>query len=128
MEFLRFSISQKEMSLCIVSENELKEYIKFFRDEGFKVSLNTLDFLYSLENEKNSVLVAEDKNLKEIYDIAIQYSTGQISFFDKISMKTNWIKPIYKDSRAIILVNKDLLKGNTEGNSLLPVFGLTYQE
>lgn len=126
-EFLGFSLSQQEMSLCIVSKNEIKEYEEFFASEGFKVSNNVLDFLASFGKDKNSVLVAHDKNLKEIYDIASQYPTGQISFFDKLSMKTNWINPSYDHSRAIVIIDKDQLKNNSENIPLLSVFGLTYQ-
>ncbi|MFA7193813.1 MAG: hypothetical protein WC087_02770 [Candidatus Paceibacterota bacterium] len=122
-DFLSVALSQKEMSLCLVSKENLSDYNNFFLEEGFRVSENIMDFLNLLEKGGDILFMPKIEDSKNIYDIATQFPTGQINFLNNESMETVWINPVYENSRVIVLIAKENLDQN-----LLAPFGLTYQE
>ena len=125
-EFLDVSLSQRELSLCIIPSSKVTEYNDFFIDQGFKVSNDILVFLQTLKSSNNSVFFVKEKDLKNLYDISVQFPTGQISFFDTPSMNTIWVSPVYENSRNIVILENNLLNKNNE--NILSPFGITYQE
>ena len=114
------------MSLCIIPSSKVTEYNDFFIDQGFKVSNDILVFLQTLKSSNNSVFFVKEKDLKNLYDISVQFPTGQISFFDTPSMNTIWVSPVYENSRNIVILENNLLNKNNE--NILSPFGITYQE
>lgn len=129
IEFLKHSISQKEVSLAIAKdEGELKELISSFEGEGFRQAIDTVElFKYSTAPSK-AFFIIKDNLSKDTYDFIVQYPTGQVEIYDKQKLKSQSISPVYTNVAIVFLVTKDTLKKVQEaGFSLLEQVGMAYQ-
>lgn len=70
----------------------------------------------------------EENFPKALYDLVIQYPTGQVEIFDFHSMKSTVVSPNYDKSSIILLVTKDNLSYfQNKGYSILEHVGIAYQ-
>lgn len=116
----------KEVSLLIAdSVNEMSEFKSALKEAHFEDVANSLSMLESIEKGKNIYIILSEANAKEIYDIAIQYPTGSISY----QSKNLFINPKYGEASLLILSSKDVLKGlEGKGLSVRNIAGPTYQK
>lgn len=124
-EFLNLAYSQKEINLCIFPQNKKEEYLAYFKSNQFLITINIQEFLNSIINPSKTIILVTEDNLKDIYDIVSQFSTGQISYFDNSSMETKWFTPQYDKSTILVLISKNLIESYPQ---ILNQCGLTYQE
>jgi hypothetical protein len=121
-DFLFHSLSQKAASLLITRSPE--RAIISLEAEGFVNLQNPRDLELP---GKRYVWVSMD-NAKEIYDLALQYGTGQITFYDESSNKPLWINPKYKGNAIVLVIDKAALRDIEEsGFPLRAITGITLQ-
>ena len=118
------TVSGREVALAIAKdENELKEFSQSMNELGFKEAEKTPDLL----SYPKSYMVAKDDMGKDIYDFAVQYSTGQVEIFDKDKMRSETLSPDYKNSAVLLIDEKVLNRLSAEGLDLLSVAGPAYR-
>lgn len=123
--FIPYTSSQKTVSL-IIAKSELlaDEAVEELEAKGFR----ELDDAHDLERGGTHYVRLSKNNSKEMYDIAIQYGTGQITLFDPKVQRTSWINPVYTDSALVFVVTEKVLGGIEEsGLYLRSIAGLTTQ-
>lgn len=128
-DFLRFTSSQKEISLIIAKdEMELSSFVKILEDEGFNQTFDTLDLFKYINTPANVFFVVKETLSKDMYDFMVQYPTGQVEIYDKFNLKSQTVIPIYRDVSIIFIITKEILKRTQEsGFRILEQVGITYQ-
>ncbi len=104
-------------------ENEMKEFSRTMNELGFKEADKVSDLL----SYSKSFIVAREDMSKNIYDFAIQYSSGQVEIFNKNHMNSRILSPDYKNNIVLLVDEKVLNKLLAEGLGLLSVVGPTYR-
>ena len=128
-DFLKFALSQKDVSLAIAKDDsELTEIMTNLEEKGFRQAVDTSDLFKQITQPSKSFFVAKENLLKDMYDFVVQYPTGQVEIYDKFNLKSQTVVPIYKDVIVILLMTKEVLKKTQEaGFTLLEKVGITYQ-
>ena len=123
--FLPYTDSQKSVSLIIVKSELLEnEAVEQLEASNFKELTDTRDLEHG---GLHYVRVSKD-NAKDAYDIAAQFSTGQITFFDRNAQRTTWVNPQYAGSGLVLIITEQLLSTiEQSGLFLRAVAGLTTQ-
>ena len=123
--FLPYAASQKSASLVIAkSELLADEAVEELEQSGF----TELADAHDLERGGKHYIRVSKNNANEVYDIAIQYGTGQITLFDRTAQKTTWINPVYEDSAVVFVITEKALTAIEEsGLFLRSITGLTTQ-
>ena len=117
-------VSGREVALAIAKdENEMKEFSRTMNELGFKEADKVSDLL----SYSKSIIVAREDMSKNIYDFAIQYSSGQVEIFNKNHMNSRILSPDYKNNIVLLVDEKVLNKLLAEGLGLLSVVGPTYR-
>lgn len=129
-EFLNYTLGQKEVSLAVI--NNLEEFDQLntlLQEKGFIKAINELDFFNSIRDESNTFFLATDGLPKKIYDIIVQFPTGQIEIFDDSKMETQVIKPDRAKMSVLILLTESGLKEiEKSGYFIIDKVGLTYRK
>lgn len=128
-KFIEYSIFQKEVCLVIVkTKEELKRLQRNLQRSKFKKAKTPLELLEKVESQVKTYFVVESNLDKQLYDLILQYPTGQIELFDQENMQSRVVVPDYKDSSVILLITKGALrKAQKKGFNVLAIVGLTYQ-
>lgn len=123
-EFIRHTLGQKEVSLCIAENEGAREKMaQELEKRGF-----TRGEPYECGKGKHYAFLATPLQ-KEWYDVIAQYATGMIELFDKEKMESHIITPQYPVSALILLIVKsDLFEIERQGFSIRDKVGITYQE
>lgn len=128
-DFIKHSIAQKEISLAIAKDDqEFRHFQETLDNAGFQKVHEVPEILKNM-NENSKVYYCIEENFpKALYDLVIQYPTGQVEIFDVHSMKSIVISPNYDKSSIILLVTKDNLSYfQSKGYSILEYVGMAYQ-
>lgn len=128
-DFLKHSLSQKEISLAIAKDDqELNQFQESLHHAGFKKAYDIPEILNDMKENSKVYYFIDEKFPKALYDLVIQYPTGQVETFDVHSMKSTVVTPSYDKSAIILLVTKDTLAYfQTKGYSILEKVGIAYQ-
>lgn len=128
-DFLKFTLSQKDVSLAIANDDsELIELMKKLEEKEFRQAVDTSDLFKQITQPSKSFFVAKESLSKDMYDFVVQYPTGQVEIYDKFNLKSQTVMPSYKDVTIIFLITKEVLKKAQEaGFMLLEKVGITYQ-
>jgi len=128
-DFLKHSISQKEISLAIAkNEQELNQFQESLHHAGFKKAYEVSEILNDMKENSKVYYFIDEKFPKALYDLVIQYPTGQVEIFDVRSMKSTLVNPSYDKSAIILLCTKDNLSYfQTKGYSILEYVGIAFQ-
>lgn len=128
-DFLKFSNSQKEVSLAIArDEEELKEIQELLETNHYRRANHASQLLLHIDAPAKIYYLISEKLPKEIYDFIIQYPTGQVEIFDSEKMKSSVVQPSYSDVSVIFLITKDNLANIRKDNfEMLNNTGITYQ-
>lgn len=124
-EFLSRSLSQKEVSLIITaSEDAMKDAVLALESDGFSEFKKVGD----LEQGGKHYFLVDSANAKKAYDLAREYGTGQVTFFNSATGTPAWTTPTYKNSAFVLVVVKDdLISAEETGLDLLSASGLAFQ-
>ncbi len=128
-DFLKHSLSQKEISLAIAKDDqELNSFQETLHQAGFKKAYDIPEILNDMKENSKVYYFIDEKFPKALYDLIIQYPTGQVETFDVRTMKSTVVTPSYSKSAIILLVTKDTLAYfQTKGYSILEKVGIAYQ-
>lgn len=119
---------QKEAALVIADSHISPEIEASLQGGGFVKATKPLMFLKSIYQKRRPYIVLDEDNAKDIYDICLQYPTGQINFLNRSKMITLFVQPDYDQSAIIILATKSLLETlEKKGFNFRSVAGLTQQ-
>lgn len=118
---------QKEVALIILSDSaDLHQAAQTLKKSGFINAPDQSALIAALESEGQSYIFLTTKNAKAIYDLCLQYPTGQITDFDQLTMVTKWVRPNYVKSGVVILcLLETLLACEQQGLFFRSVTGLT---
>jgi hypothetical protein len=128
-KFLQVTTGQKEAALIITADDQqLADVEASLIHAGFTKALKPLLFLKSIHFSEHAYIVLTEDNAKAVYDICLQYPTGQISGFNSSKMKSLWVTPNYAKTAIMVITTVDLLKKlENAGLPLRSVAGLTFQ-
>lgn len=128
-DFLKHSVSQKEVSVAIAKDDqELNHFQEALHHAGFKKAYEVTEILKDIKENSQIYYFIDEKFSKALYDLIIQYPTGQVEIFDIHSMKSTVVTPSYNKSAIILLVTKDTLAYfQNKGYSILQHVGMAYQ-
>ncbi|MEA2056100.1 MAG: hypothetical protein U9O78_00060 [Patescibacteria group bacterium] len=125
--FLKYTNSQKEISLIIAKNND--EMVKFknllIKQDYIKVN-NVCNLIKNIDNNKKIFIEFNSNIPQDEYQFAAQYSSGQVEVQCENSLKVFSIN--YKNASIIYLLNKSTLKVSQKNEqNILHLAGITYQ-
>jgi len=128
-EFLNKTPGQKEISLVIAKNNEeINSFTKEFNIKNYTQSKDPSELLENIKKSAKTYYLINENIDKNIYDILIQFPTGQIEIFDKNSMKSEVICPKYDNLNIIFLTEEKILNNIQKKKfDILSNVGLTYR-
>lgn len=126
-DFISHIESQREISLAIANgQRELDDFVSSLEESGFRQVIDTHELFRRVVKPVKIFYLIKDPFPKPIYDFMVQYPTGQVEIFDKASMRSDIIIPVYHKVSIVFLVRKDrLLSIEKEGYSLRENTGIT---
>ena len=123
-KFLSRSLSQKEVSLIIISEGATKDAVRELESNGF----SSFKKLGDLAQGGKHYFLVDSQNAKKAYDLAREYGTGQITCFNSATGVPAWTTPTYKNSAFVFVITKDdLIAAENTGLGLRSATGLAFQ-
>jgi hypothetical protein len=124
-EFLNVTAGSKEMGLIIAKDvSELTGFTQSLEEFGFEQSKVVAD----LSKMHKSYFVIDEVSVKDVYDFAVQYPSGQVDVFNKEQMKSQSFSPDYGRLNLVLLVEKSVLHTvQTKGFDFLSVVGPAFQ-
>lgn len=127
-KFLQLATSAREASLMVAeNEEEIETLEREASNFGFKKSQNVREIFNCVKNGEKTYFILKNELGNNIYNILVQYPTGQINANDG---QNNLVaNPNYQTGAILILIAKDNLAKIEKGEkSLLKIVGLTYQK
>lgn len=126
IKFIKYSVSQKEVSLIITKgEKENQEIIKTLTEIDYRQSINALEITKLISQPAKIFITLENNFSKDIYDFIVQYPTGQIEIYDKDKLKSQIATPIYNDVSIVVVADEETIKKTKF--PILEKVGLTYR-
>jgi hypothetical protein len=128
-DFIKYTFSQKEISLIIAKDQEeLEGFVQILADKDFRQAIDTSELFKRIMHPSKVYFIIRKELHKSIYDFILQYPTGQVEIFNRDRMKSEMVSPVYKDVSVIFLVSKQTLSNiQKSGYQLLENTGMTYQ-
>jgi hypothetical protein len=127
-KFASHSVPSREVSLLVVSDPaDLEPTEQILQKLAFSLALEPTLLADCIEKGNNSYIILNDDNAKELYDLTVEYPTGQISFSNKKTLEKKWIRPNYEQAGVIILSTLSTLTNMEErGLVFRSIAGLAY--
>lgn len=129
-QFLADSQGQKELPLILAkTSEEFEVFSSKLTEEGFVGSDNIFSVINHLEKYPKIYLVINEKSVKDVYDLALQYPTGQIQIQNHENLSEKSFSPDYNKYSIILLTTDELLNHVKKQNfDFLPIVGMVYKE
>jgi hypothetical protein len=130
-DFLKFTSSQKEVSLAIADDStELSNFVKTLENKDFRQAVDAPDLFKQIVQPSSKVFFVVKESLpKDMYDFIVQYPTGQVEIYDDFNLKSKLAVPVYDKVSVIFLITKEALKKSQElGFQVLDQVGITYRK
>lgn len=129
IDFLKLTISQKEVSLVIAQdEKELKSFQKILNTNNFNEAKDVNQIMERVKQPAKTYFIVTPNLPKDAYDFLIQYPTGQVEIFNPASMKFDIMYPNYQNSVVIFIITKENLASlERQGFNIKMGAGLAYQ-
>ena len=127
-KFLKLATSAKESSLMVAtSEKEIEKLEQEASNIGFRKIQNIREIFNAVKNGEKIYFILKDELENNIYNILVQYPTGQINAYDgKDNLVAN---PNYQTGAVLILITEEnLVKIEKGEKSLLNLIGLTWRK
>lgn len=124
-DFISVVFGSKEVGLALAKDKtEFADFTQKLEQAGFQQPKNIAD----IPKIAKVYFSFDDIISKEIYDIVVQYPSGQVEIFDKQLMQSRVFSPDYKNSALVLLMYKDsLIKFQEQGFDILAVAGPAFQ-
>lgn len=128
-EFLKYTLSQKEVSLAMAQDDaELNRFVEILQSNRFRQAIDTTELFKYITTLSKVFFIVRGSLEKDVYDFIVQYPTGQIEIFDKQSLKSRIATPVYDGVSVIFLITKPVLRQiQKTGLQMLNYVGVTYQ-
>lgn len=128
-QFIHDSKGQKELSLAIAKDHaEFNDFHNTLTKNGYIGSDDIFSILPQIDTRKKVYLVINDKSAKNLYDLAIQYPTGQVNLLDPSTMKNQSFAPDYENHSLILLTTAEFLSHLAKNNlDFLDSVGMVYR-
>lgn len=129
IQFLKESVSQKEVSLIVARDNdEFKIFHSFLLRHGYSGSDDAFEALAGANHHNKVCLIFNHHNGKILYDFVLQYPTGQVNLLDNNKMKNLSFSPKYEDHSIILLTTEGYLTHLTKNDlNFLSITGMVYR-
>ena len=132
LEFLQYLPGQKEVALVISHDSkELGLFTELLEAQGFVPSYSVVEIMQSAEEGKRMYLLADSSlegQSKDIYDLAVQYPTGQVQIWDPEMKVMITISPSYKSLPPLFVTSiQNLTDFEEQGFDFRRHSGLAYQ-
>jgi hypothetical protein len=127
-KFLKLATFAKESSLMVAtSEKEIEKLEQEASNIGFRKIQNIREIFNAVKNGEKIYFILKDELENNIYNILVQYPTGQINAYDgKDNLVAN---PNYQTGAVLILITEEnLVKIEKGEKSLLNLIGLTWRK
>lgn len=110
-DFLPYTVSQKSASLILTeSDADTNKTLAALKEVGFK----HLSDIPDLGKPGKYYLTASDYVPSFLYDLLVQYGSGQISLYNT-DKGASWVNPEYQGSSLIVLMSKAALEEIEQG-------------
>lgn len=128
-KFLSFTANQREAALIVVAqENALPGARACLENAGFIEQPDALAVLAGTAVPLRQYLVLNANNIKDAYDVAAQYPTGQVNIFDANRHRSVVIAPLYANATVVFLITAEELQvAKRQGLDILSRTGLTFR-
>jgi hypothetical protein len=127
-KFLQLATSANEASLMVAeNEKELEKLEQEVTSIGFHKTQNIREIFNAIRNGEKNYFILKNELGNNIYNILVQYPTGQINAYDgKDNLVAN---PDYQAGAVLVLITGENLNKIEKGEkSLLNVVGLTWRK
>ena len=120
--FLEHLKGSKDCGLVIAVEEQTDAVAQMLATEGFE-SASDWSNLFS---SSSAFMIIDSRNLKNAYDVAVQYSTGQVEIFEAQEMKSHVFTPNFGKQCVVFVISNELLsEAESKGLSFRSACGLT---
>ena len=128
-QFLTRTHSFKEVALALAqNEEELADFEKTLHTQGFSKKNTPIELIQTFEAPNKVYIIVEGEIQKDMYDIALQYPTGQIELLNREKMEPIVVNPIYDGVGVVLLMSKEaLLQAEQNNLRIRDVVGMTFQ-
>lgn len=127
-KFLQLASSSRETSLMVAGDEKKLEILEHkVSDFGFQKTQNIREIFNAVKNGEKTYFILKNELGNNIYNILVQYPTGQINAYDG---KDNLVAdPNYQTGAVLILITEENLnKIEKSDKSLLKLVGLTWRK
>lgn len=131
-EFLSRLPGQKEVGLAVMqAESDRAACCLELEAEGFRSAKTPKELAAYLQKTGSvifSVSQLDDATTKDLYDLALQYPTGQVTGFDADKMKPFVVNPMYVGTSVLLVLTQlQLEEFISRGFDLLSACGPVYR-
>ncbi len=129
-QFLSCTSGQNEVSLAVVDgTDEIEQIGGALTGYGFAESQTDTSFFENIAAEKSTFFVVNEKLSKKVYDILVQFPTGQIETFNEDEMRPEVIKPNRGKFGVLLIFTKSALEqSENDGFLIMDKVGLTFRK
>jgi uncharacterized protein (UPF0333 family) len=112
------------LGIVFEKNEKISEIEDVLLENGYVKSQNMREIFNAVKNAEKTFFALGETAGKNIYNLLIQYPTGQIVLNDGV--KNLVANPNYQEGNIVVLVNKkDIKKIEQDGKNILSIFGLT---
>ena len=120
--FLEHLKGSKDCGLVIAVEEQTDAVAQMLEAEGFE-SASGWSNLFS---SSDAFMIVDSRDLKNAYDVAVQYPTGRVEIFDTQNMKSHVFTPNRGQQRVVFVISEEVLsEAESKGLSFRSACGLT---
>jgi len=115
----------------VIATNSKKvtELANYLESKQYKLILDPVKLFEMLDEPHQLLIDASESQFEKLYEILVQYSTGQVSWYNPKTYKMQFASPHYQDSSLVILVAEQQLAKLEQNNlRIRELCGLTYRE
>lgn len=127
--FLDAAFGGRDVALAIARDaQELRDVAASLDASGWHEAASSRALLDAVAAGGRAYVVLTDANMKDAYDIAVQYPTGHISWFDPAAHALQAASPMYGNTGIMYLVTQEgLAAGEKKGFLFREKLGLTWR-
>lgn len=128
-DVLSFTRFQKEASLIVYHDDDERRHCEGdLQKEHYVEAPDAPKLFHSIQAGEKVYIVLTKHNAKAVYDVALQYPTGQVSVRNADTVHTEWADPDYSRGSLIVIADAALIKElETRGLLFRAITGLAVE-